>query len=146
MPAQVQQYIELFQYIDYQVLWNSLNTPVMWAVLAGSGFVLFLTYASFRKHMFKLSMEGGGMGFVMGIVLTLVIEGFLVYKYVGWERVMGLIKPEELGLRVELAKTGPVLGQSTQCPTIEEYFKNLDDQKEKEVKLTLCQEVLKSID
>ncbi len=149
MPAQIQDLINSFsylKYIDYRLILQELNTPYIWAVLIGGAFVMFITYASFRKHMFKTSMEGGGLGVVVGIMFTLAIEALIIYKFIGVDRFVSLFKNRSSsGLVEEIKSIKPILGDKIECPSLGDYLDNLGKDNERELKLDLCKEVFKDI-
>ena len=148
MPSQLKEYLgflESFKYIDFQALLASLNSPLIYGTLIVGGIVLFFAFAQYRRHLFHTSISGAGLGFMVGILLTLVIEGFLIYKYFGLSFFLALLqrKPTE----ISQAQIGPVLGDSscTSPENIEGFFKALSVEKARALKLSLCQEVLKEI-
>src|SRR5688572_7011173 len=122
MPAQITDLINSYsylKYIDYGLLLQELNTPYICAVLVGGAFVMVITYASVRKHMFKTSMEGGGLGVVVVILFTLAIELLIVYKFVGIDRFLSLFKQRsDSSLVEEIKSIKPILGDKVECPSL----------------------------
>lgn len=140
--------LTLIQSIDYQALLSELNTPYIYGTLIIGGFFIFLTFASFKRHLFKTSMGGAGLGFIVGILLTLGIQAFIAYKFIGFPKLISTFFPSK-DLVSKARSLGPVLGDSISCPdpetSLEAFFNTLNREKSRLLKLGLCQEILKDI-
>lgn len=84
-------------------------------------FFLVLTLASVRKHFVHWSLKGGIMGLVFGVLLTLIVEGFLLISghtvltsLFGWNNPP---KPISTALDKGRAKFTSVLGFRTENPS-----------------------------
>ncbi len=152
MPFQINNLLEPLQnlkYIDYSLLLQSLNTPVVWGVLAIGAIAMVFAFASYRKHLFHTSMTGAGIGVLIGVVLTLLVEGLLVYKFIGLDRITSLFQAKPSPVTILPGGKSQVLGNSTVCPstpaTLSEFLSLFAPQKARELKLSLCQEVLREL-
>jgi hypothetical protein len=85
-------------------------------------FVLILTLSKFRRHMLDWSMKGAVFGVIIGFVLALVLEGFLIIggrtaltEVIGWKNAP---KPLVNVLDAGRDKLADVLGmQASVIPT-----------------------------
>ena len=84
-------------------------------------FLLVLTMAKFRRHMFSWSMKGALFGIFIGFFLALILEGFLIIggktaftEVMGWENAP---KPIKIALEAGRAKLVAVLGATEEIPT-----------------------------
>jgi hypothetical protein len=140
MPAFLNDYLSIFQdlkYIDFKLVLSELNTPYMWAAIVASVFVLFITYASFRKHLFETSMDGAGVGFLVGIILTLAVQGILVYKFIGFKQLLSFIKKDSSSVISDKSDSGGnILGISDGCiPTSQNMEKFIAENVEESAKI-----------
>jgi len=147
MPTQldnISSSLQFFRYIDYQVLLSSLNSPYIYATLIIGGFVMFIAYASFRRHIIHTSMTGAGVGFLIGIGLLLFLEAFLIQKYVGLSSLTAFLQERnKKTVATTKVDTKPVLGKIT--TSLNEYISSLSPQESRALKLSLCQEVLQEV-
>lgn len=146
LPTQLNPLIDSFsslKYLNYSEIIASFNSPIIYATLIGGAFVIFLTYASYRRHMFHLSLEGAGLGVLIGILITLTIEAGIAYKLVGFKRLASLIiSPRETIINISNSQEA-ILGAKTEnspsCPkTIYDYLNLLSSDKLKVVKNNIC--------
>lgn len=96
--------------------------PQIWQV-AAIVFLLFLlvvTLASMRRHFLEWSVKGAGFGVILGFILALVLEGFLLVggktlliEVLGWKNPP---KPVENALELGREKFIQVLGVSDTDP------------------------------
>lgn len=116
-------------------------------------FILVLSLAQFRHHFVKWSFKGGLIGLFFGIVLTLIVEGFLLVNghtaltsLLGWKNAP---KPISTALDIGKEKLTNVLGMGTgeiiSKETIEETSKSvintlqsLNPDEIKKVKAIIC--------
>ena len=84
-------------------------------------FLLVVSLAQFRQHFVKWSMKGGLVGLFFGILLTLILEGFLLISghtaltgVLGWKTAP---KPISTALDLGKEKLTNVLGVGTDNPT-----------------------------
>lgn len=108
-------------------------------------FVLVLSLAKVRRHFVKGSLNGGVVGFVFGIVLTLIIEGFLLLNgqtalttIFGWKNAP---KPFSTALEMGKDKFKTVLGVSTTNPTTQDamsVIQSLDPNEITKIKAIIC--------
>lgn len=84
-------------------------------------FLLVISLAQFRHHFVKWSMKGGLIGLFFGILLTLLLEGFLLVSghtalisLLGWKNAP---KPLSTILDIGKEKLTDVLGISTKSLT-----------------------------
>lgn len=84
-------------------------------------FLLVVSLAQFRQHFVKWSMKGGLVGLFFGILLTLILEGFLLISghtaltgVLGWKTAP---KPISTALDMGKEKLTNVLGVGTDNPT-----------------------------
>lgn len=99
--------------------------PQAWQVIA-IVFLLFLlaiTMASVRRHLLEWAVKGAGFGVVLGFILALIIEGFLILggrtaltEILGWKNAP---EPIQQALDQSRSKLVNVLGESTEVPKIE---------------------------
>lgn len=84
-------------------------------------FLLVVSLAQFRQHFVKWSMKGGLVGLFFGILLTLILEGFLLIS--GHTAITGVLgwktapKPISTALDMGKEKLTNVLGVGTDNPT-----------------------------
>lgn len=83
-------------------------------------FLLVATLASVRRHFVKWSLKGGLMGLFFGILLTLILEGFLliggktaIIEVLGWRNAP---KPFKTALDLGRDRLVNVLGVTDQIP------------------------------
>ncbi len=105
----------LFQKI--LILFNSFSvapTYVQAGAIVVLLFLLVISLAQFRHHFVKWSLKGGFVGLFFGILLTLIIEGFLLVSghtvltgLLGWETAP---KPFSTALDLGKEKLTNVLG------------------------------------
>ncbi|EKE04963.1 MAG: hypothetical protein ACD_19C00427G0010 [uncultured bacterium] len=69
-------------------------------------FLLIISLAQFRHHFVKWSMKGGLIGLFFGVLLTLLIEGFLlvngqtaITSLLGWKNA-----PKPIGTALDIGK------------------------------------------
>ncbi len=147
MPAQIQSILDFFKIltlIDYKSILADLNNPIIYISLGLGVFVIFLSYASFKKHMFHTSVSGAGAGFIVGILITLATEAIIITKLFGMNSVISLLQGKKVPeVAQETKSIQPVLGEST--TSIEKYLSSLTKDQAKNLKLSLCQEILKEV-
>jgi hypothetical protein len=84
-------------------------------------FLLVVSLAQFRQHFVKWSMKGGLVGLFFGVLLTLILEGFLLLS--GHTAITGVLgwktapKPISTALDLGKEKLTNVLGVGTDNPT-----------------------------
>ncbi len=84
-------------------------------------FLLVVSLAQFRQHFVKWSMKGGLVGLFFGVLLTLILEGFLLLS--GHTAITGVLgwktapKPISTALDLGKEKLTKVLGVGTDNPT-----------------------------
>lgn len=84
-------------------------------------FLLVVSLAQFRQHFVKWSMKGGLVGLFFGILLTLILEGFLLIS--GHTAITGVLgwktapKPISTALDMGKEKLTNVLGVGIDNPT-----------------------------
>ncbi len=109
-------------------------------------FLLVMSMAQFRHHFVKWSMKGGIIGLFFGILLTLILEGFLlvnghtaITSLLGWKNAP---KPISTALDLGKEKLTNVLGMETNNPTSTDAIKilqSLNPAEIKKVKTIICE-------
>ena len=101
-------------------------------------FLLVMSMAQFRHHFVKWSMKGGIIGLFFGILLTLILEGFLlvnghtaITSLLGWKNAP---KPISTALDLGKEKLTNVLGMETNNPTSTDAIKILQSLNPAEIK------------
>ncbi|KKQ75148.1 MAG: hypothetical protein US96_C0016G0002 [Candidatus Woesebacteria bacterium GW2011_GWB1_38_5b] len=84
-------------------------------------FLLILTMASVRRHFLEWTVKGAGFGIVLGFVLALIIEGFLLIggrtaltEVLGWKNAP---KPIQVAIDKGRARLVDVLGATDEIPS-----------------------------
>ncbi len=108
-------------------------------------FLLVLSLAQFRQHFVKWSMKGGLVGLFFGIVLTLILEGFLLVSghtaitgVLGWKNAP---KPFSTALDLGKSKLINVLGVNSNNPTTDDainIIQSLDPSEITKIKAIMC--------
>ena len=85
-------------------------------------FFLVLTMASVRRHFLEWTVKGAGFGVLLGFVLALIIEGFLLVggrtaltEVLGWKNAP---KPVQVAIDQGRERLINVLGTQTEVPLI----------------------------
>lgn len=109
-------------------------------------FLLVMSLAQFRHHFVKWSMKGGIVGLFFGVLLTLLLEGFLLVNghtaltsLLGWKTAP---KPISTALDIGKEKLTNVLGTETNNPTSSDAIKilqSLNPTEIKKVKTIICE-------
>lgn len=108
-------------------------------------FLLVLSLAQFRHHFVRWSFKGGLIGLFFGIVLTLIIEGFLLVNghtaltsLLGWKNAP---KPISTALDIGKEKLTNVLGITKKELTTKDavnVLQSLNPDEIKKVKAIIC--------
>lgn len=110
-------------------------------------FLLVITMAQFRHHYLDWSFKGAGVGLIFGVLITLILEGFLlVYgktaliSVLGWENAP---KPISVALEAGRNKLSNVLGEKTEEKTvgtqeIVKLYQSLSPSEVKKIKNIIC--------
>lgn len=94
-----------------------------WQILAIVAliFLLVLTMASVRRHFLEWTVKGAGFGIVLGFVLALIIEGFLLIggrtaltEVLGWKNAP---KPVQTAIDKGRERLVDVLGTTDEVPS-----------------------------
>lgn len=109
-------------------------------------FLLVISFAQFRHHFVKWSMKGGLVGLFFGIVLTLLLEGFLLVNghtalisLLGWKNAP---KPISTALDLGKEKLTNVLGGDIENQTSKDIIttmQSLNPDEIKKVKALICE-------
>lgn len=110
-----QKIVEFFQNL------NIVPTYLQAGAIIVLVFLLVVSLAQFRQHFVKWSMKGGLIGLFFGILLTLILEGFLLISghtaltsLLGWKTAP---KPISTALDIGKEKLTNVLGVSNEETT-----------------------------
>lgn len=108
-------------------------------------FLLIISLAQFRHHFVKWSMKGGLIGLFFGIVLTLIIEGFLLVNghtaltsLLGWKDAP---KPISTALDLGKEKLTNILGATSENSTSKDVItimQSLNPDEIKKIKAIIC--------
>lgn len=109
-------------------------------------FLLVMSLAQFRHHFVKWSLKGGLIGLFFGVLLTLILEGFLlinghtaITSLLGWKNAP---KPISTVLDLGKEKLTNVLGMEANNPTSTDAIKvlqSLNVAEIKKVKAIICE-------
>jgi hypothetical protein len=84
-------------------------------------FLLLVSFAVFKRYMNKSTLQGGVVGIFFGVLIALIIEGFLliagktaVTELLGWKNAP---KPIETALNLGREKLVNVLGVTDEIPS-----------------------------
>lgn len=108
-------------------------------------FLLVISLAQFRHHFVKWSMKGGLIGLFFGILLTLILEGFLLVSghtvligLLGWENAP---KPIGTALDIGKEKLTNILGATPENSTSKDVItimQSLNPDEIKKIKAIIC--------
>lgn len=108
-------------------------------------FLLIVSLAQFRQHFVKWSMKGGLIGLFFGVLLTLILEGFLliggrtvITGVLGWKNPP---KPFSTALDLGKEKLTNVLSITTSDPTVKDavsIIQSLDPNEITKIKTIMC--------
>lgn len=116
-------------------------------------FFLVLTMASVRRHFLEWSVKGAGFGVVLGFILALIIEGFLLIggrtaltEVLGWKNAP---KPIQVAIDQSRERFISVLGVTDEVPSSSaaersnvdqmiQSYQQLDDDDSKAVQDYIC--------
>ena len=108
-------------------------------------FLLVVSLAQFRQHFVKWSLKGGLVGLFFGVLLTLLLEGFLIINghtaltsLLGWKTAP---KPISTALDLGKEKLTNVLGVDTDNPTSKDVItvmQSLNPDEIKKIKAIIC--------
>ncbi len=128
--------MESVQFV-YQSALNLLNSFSVAPMYIQAGaiiillFLLIISLAQFRHHFVKWSMKGGLIGLFFGVILTLILEGFLIISghtaitsVLGWKSAP---KPFSTALDIGKEKLTDTL------------LKDLDPSEVEKIKEIICQ-------
>lgn len=115
------------------------------AIILGLLFLLVLTLAQVRHHFVHWSVKGGLIGLFFGVLLTLIVEGFLLVNgrtaltgILGWQNAP---KPISTALDIGKEKLTNVLGVATDNPTTKDainVMQSLDPSEMTKIKAIIC--------
>ena len=123
------------------------------ALIAVLGFILLITLGLTRRHFIHYSIKGAGFGLIMGFILALILEGFLVIggrtaltEILGWEN-----PPKPVGYVIDRGteRLETVLSDSTVIPDTKantqgsydlfiKYYQSLAPEDQEKAKQNIC--------
>lgn len=109
-------------------------------------FLLILSMAQFRRHFVDYGIKGGLFGVLIGFLLALILEGFLIVggktaltEFLGWKNAP---KPLQIALDAGKNQLIRVLGVSGESSTFQSSLENIQSLSPadlKKVKSLICQ-------